>query len=77
MCEWKHKTNLPELRLEEVAHVVGVRVEVGVGRPGVCVHLLQAGGDALLRIAGETLLTRLDQLAVGELEGQSEQTQDY
>ena len=56
---------------------MGVRVEVGVGRPGVCVHLLQAGGDALLRIAGETLLTRLDQLAVGELEGQSEETQDY
>ena len=49
---------------------MGVRVEVGVGRPGVGVHLLQAGGDALLGIAGETLLTRLDQLAVGELEGQ-------
>ena len=49
---------------------MSVNVEVAVGGPAVGVHGLQAGGDALLRSAGETPLAGLDQLAVGELQGQ-------
>ena len=49
---------------------MGVAVEVGVGRPGVGVHALQAGGHALLHSAGESLLAGLGQLAIGELQGQ-------
>ena len=54
--------------LEEVAHVVGVGVEVGVGGPGVGVHVLQTGGDLQLLGAGVGPLPSLGQQTVGELE---------
>ena len=50
-----------------------VGVEAGVGGPGIGVHLLQAGGDTLAGLAGQTLLAGLEQLAVGELESESGQ----
>ena len=56
--------------LEEVAHVVGVCVEVGVGGPGICLHTGQAGGDLRLLIAGVSSLTSLGQQTVGELQRQ-------
>ena len=56
--------------LEEVAHVVGVGVEVCVRGPGVCLHAAQARGDLRLLIAGVSLLTSLGQQTVGKLESQ-------
>ena len=50
-------SHLPQLGLYEVAHVVSVRVEGGVGGPGDGVHRLEAGGETLLGSTGEGGLT--------------------
>ena len=55
---------------------MSVGVEVGVGGPGVGIHGLQAGGHAVLRLAGETLLAGLGKLTVGELQSQPEDKDD-
>ena len=54
--------------LEEVAHVVGVGVGVGVRGPGVCLHAAQARGDLLITVV--SLLTSLGQQTVGKLQSQ-------
>ena len=61
---------VPDLRLEEEAHVLRVRVEVGVGGEGVVADALEALLDPAAPRARVCLLTGLLQEAVGKLQRQ-------
>ena len=61
---------VPDLRLEEEAHVLRVRVEVGVGGEGVVADALQAVRDLPAPRARVRRLAGLLQEAVGELQRQ-------
>ena len=61
---------MPDLRLEEEAHVLRVRVEVGVGGEGVVAHALQALPHPPAPRARVRRLTGLFKEAVGELQRQ-------
>ena len=63
-------TELPDLRLEEEAHVLRVRVEVGVGGKGVVAAPLETLPHPLAPRARVRLLAGLLQEAVGELQRQ-------
>ena len=61
---------MPDLRLEEEAHVLRVRVEVGVGGEGVVADALRAVRDPPAPRARVRRLAGLLQEAVGELQRQ-------
>ena len=61
---------MPDLRLEEEAHVLRVRVEVGVGGEGVVADALQALLDPSAPRARVSLLTGFFEEAVGKLQRQ-------
>ena len=61
---------MPDLRLEKEAHVLRVRVEVGIGGEGVVADPLQAIRDAPAPRARVRRLAGLLQEAVGELQRQ-------